>query len=114
MRGVPWPVVSPIDTSVTPSSAKRATSAATEAGSTAPSNGQPSATETTPTSRNRPAASRTISATWSHCAARVVRRLRAVCASVAETSRLISSAPCPASRSATARATARTLGQVAL
>ena len=92
-RGVARPVVSPSATCATPSDRNLATSCATTSGSTLPSKGQPKATETVPTRRKRPPASFTISSTFAHCPARVRLRFFCVCASVAETSRLISLTP---------------------
>jgi hypothetical protein len=106
--------VSPIATWVTPNEPNFSTSFSTESGSTLPSNGQPNATETVPTRRKRPFAVRTISSMFSHCSPRVLFRFFLVCERVAETSRLISFTPKPASRSSTARSTARTFAHVAL
>ena len=52
--------------------------------------------------------------TFSHWSGRDCLRFFMECASLADTSRLISVTPHPASRSVSARSTARTLAQVAL
>ncbi|MPM88873.1 hypothetical protein SDC9_135977 [bioreactor metagenome] len=83
-----------------PSPAMRSTSASRTASGTSPSNGQPKAVDNEALTCLRPSTSLTISANCANDCAGVIRRLAALCVSLADITRFSSSTPQSSARSA--------------